>query len=220
MILTRQKIRMLLLLLILSLSVGVVLMVFTRERLAPPEQIAEDIAVEADAALADFSYTQLEGGRTKWELKAVRGTHDTERNKTLLEDVEAEFFGATAADNIVMTAAEAEADLELETLEARGNVVMTMATGYRLKTSVLEYVGSKTAQQEKTLPQEQIERRDSAPAPPAGAEGLIRTAAFVELESDKIKIQGQGLTYFIGPRVLHIHSNVEAQIYPGADARE
>ncbi|MDY0211446.1 MAG: LPS export ABC transporter periplasmic protein LptC [Desulfuromonadaceae bacterium] len=215
MILTRQKIRTLLLVLMLSLSVGVVLMVFTRERLTPPEQIAEDIAVEADAALSDFRYTQLEAGRTKWKLNAARGTHDTERNKTLLEEVQAEFFGDTAADNIIMTAAEAEADLELETIEARGNVVMTMAKGYRLKTQVLEYVGNPTTEREHPRLQEQIDRRDSPRAQAGGVDGMVKTAAFVELESDKIKIQGQGMTYLIEPRILHLRSDVKAQIYFG-----
>jgi hypothetical protein len=79
---------------------------------------------------------------------------------------------------------------------------MTMAKGYRLKTSVLEYVGGQTVNHDST--------HDVA----GGAAGIIRTAAFVELESDKIKIQGQGMTYLIEPRVLRIHNNVEAQLYP------
>ncbi len=217
MILTRRKIRLLLLVLMLSLSVGVVLIIFTRERLTQPEQITEDIAVEADAALSDFRYTQLEEGHTKWKLAAVRGTHDTEHNKTLLEDVQAEFFGETAADNIVMTAAEAEADLELQTIEARGNVVMTMAKGYRLKTPVLEYVGTPTARRKGSQPHELDENGKPSVA---SAGGMIKTTAFVELESDKINIQGQGMTYLVEPRILHIHNNVEAQIYPSENMKE
>ncbi len=214
MIFTRRNIRMVLLVLLLSLSGGVVLLVFTHKRLVPPEQISEDMALAADARLSDFRYTQLEAGRIKWILAAGRGTHDTKRSRTLLEEVRAEFFGDTAADNIVMTAAEADADIELEKIEARGDVVMTMMRGYRLKTPVLEYVGDKALALENLQRQDQMVKSNLSHIPDGNAGGIIRTAAYVELESDKINIQGHGMTYQLEPRVLSIHNDVEAQIFP------
>ena len=203
-ILTRQKIRIVLMGLILVFSLGLGVVIFTQQRLEDKEEIVEDIAVEADAALRHFTYTQIEDGQPKWDLEAERGTHDAKRNITNLEEIRAEFFGDTPNESLSMTADTAEASLDKETLEARGNVVVTTASGYRLRTPVLEY--------------------SKGTGEGAGAQGdnetggVIHTTEEVDFEAKKVRIQGVGMTYQIGPRFLQIHSDVRARFFPHTES--
>lgn len=210
MTITRQKIRIVLLGLILVLSLGVGIIVFTHQRLETKEDIIEDIAVEADAALNQFTYTQIEDGRAKWDLEAQRGIHDAERNVTNLDDIHAEFFGDSADEDIIMTADTAQAYLDKEIIEARGNVVITTASGYRLRTPALEY--SKHAHHD-------VSRHDED----KDLQGFIYTSEAVDFEAEDVRIQGTGMTYEIGPRFLRIHADVTARFYPrsssGAESR-
>jgi len=198
--LTRQKIRIVLLGLILAFSLGVGVVIFTHQRLEEKEEIIEDVAVEADAALHHFTYTQIEEGQPKWDLEAERGTHDAKRNITNLVDIRAEFFGDTPNESLTMTADSAQASLDNETIEARGNVIVTTASGYQLRTSVLEY-----SQRIK----EDTNHQDSS-----SFDGVIHTNEKVDFETDKMRIQGLGMTYQIGPRFLQIHNDVRARIFP------
>jgi LPS export ABC transporter protein LptC len=201
MTITRQKIRIVLLGLILVLSLGVGIAVFTHQRLETEEDIIEDITVEADATLNQFTYTQIEDGRTKWELEAQRGIYDAERNVADLDDIHAEFFANSADENITMTADAAQAYLDKGIIEARGNVVITTASGYRLRTPALEY--SKHAQHD-------VSRHGEG----EDLQGFIYTSEVVDFEAEAVRIQGTGMTYEIGPRFLRIHTDVTAHFYP------
>jgi LPS export ABC transporter protein LptC len=201
MTITRQKIRIVLLGLILVLSLGVGIAVFTHQRLETEEDIIEDITVEADATLNQFTYTQIEDGRTKWELEAQRGIYDAERNVADLDDIHAEFFANSADENITMTADAAQAYLDKGIIEARGNVVITTANGYRLRTPALEY--SKHAQHD-----------ISGHGEGEDLQGFIYTSEVVDFEAEAVRIQGTGMTYEIGPRFLRIHTDVTAHFYP------
>jgi LPS export ABC transporter protein LptC len=174
--------------------------IFTHQRLEEKEEIIEDVAVEADAALRHFTYTQIEEGQPKWDLEAESGTHDAKRNVTNLVDVRAEFFGEDPNESLTMTADSAQASLNNETIEARGNVVVTTASGHQLRTSVLEY--SKRI------------KEDTGSQDNSSFDGVIHTAEKVDFETDKMRIKGLGMTYQIGPRFLQIHSDVRARIFP------
>ncbi|MDY0290763.1 MAG: LPS export ABC transporter periplasmic protein LptC [Desulfuromonadaceae bacterium] len=200
MMLTRQKIRIILLGLIFMFSLGVGIVIFTHQGLEEKEDILEDIVIEADAALNRFVYTQIEDGQLKWDLEAEQGTHDAKRNITNLIDIDAEFFGETPNESVTMTADTAEAHLDEETIEARGNVIVTTASGYRLRTQVLEY---------SKRPRNAGDNQENSEAG-----GVIYTAEPVAFEADKIRIQGVGMTYQLESRFLQIHSNVSARIFP------
>lgn len=194
---TRQKIRIILLGLILLFSLGVVIMIFTHQEMEDTEEIMQDIAVEADAALSHFTYTQIENGKAKWNLEAEHGTHDAKSNVTNLGNVHAEFFGDTSEGDITMTADTAEASLDEETIIARGNVIITTASGYRLKSPTLKYSRAKSEDQSE----------DTTVA-------LIHTSEPVYFEGQGIHIQGVGMTYRIESRFLQIHDDVRAHVRP------
>ncbi|MGM0415916.1 MAG: LPS export ABC transporter periplasmic protein LptC [Thermodesulfobacteriota bacterium] len=202
--LTRQKIRIILLGLILLFSLGVGITIFTHQRLDEREEIIEDITVEADAALNQFTYTQIEDGEPKWDIEAERGTHDAKANITNLVDIKAEFFGDTPNGSITMTANTAEAMLDSETIVARGDVVVTTASGYQLRTTELEYS------------KQNIEKADTSRD--SNVDGVIHSREIVEFEGDKLRIQGLGMTYQIGPRFLQIHNEVSAHILPHSES--
>ena len=197
--LTRQKIRIILLGLILFFSLGIGVAIFTHQRLDEREEIIEDIAVESDAALHQFTYTQIEEGEPQWDIEAERGTHNAKRNITNLVDIKAEFFGDTPNGSITMTADTAEAMLESETIVARGDVVVTTASGYQLRTTELEYTKHNSEK--------------SGPRGDSNVDGVILSREMVEFEGDGIRIQGVGMTYQIGPRFLQIHNEVNARIF-------
>ncbi|MFN2257163.1 MAG: LPS export ABC transporter periplasmic protein LptC [Desulfuromonadaceae bacterium] len=183
-------------------SLGVGIIIFTHQRLEEKEEIIEDVAVEADAALHYFTYTQIEDGEPQWDLEAERGTHDAKRNITNLVEIRAEFFGDVPNESITMTADTAEARLDKETIEARGNVIVVTASGYRLRTPMLEY--------------SKISRDDTDARGNKEADGVIRTSENVDIEADNVRIKGVGMTYKIAPRLLKIHSDVRARIFPQA----
>lgn len=197
--LTRQKIRIILLGLILAFSLGVGMIIFTHQRLEEPEEIIEDISVESDAVLNHFTYTQIEEGQPKWNLKAEHGTHDAKHNITDLVNIRAEFFGDTPNGSLTMTADTAQASLDDDTIVAHGDVVLTTASGYRLRTPLLEY-SQRTTRQADALGNSE-------------ADGVIQTSKEVDFETDNMRIKGVGMTYQIESRLLQIHNDVSARIF-------
>jgi LPS export ABC transporter protein LptC len=197
--LTRQKIRIILMGLIFAISLGVVIVIFTHQRLEEKEDIIADVEVKADASLNNFTYTQIENSKPKWDLEAEHGTHDAQQNVTNLVNIHAEFFGDTPNTSLTMTADTARAWLDDERIEARGNVIVTTASGYRLTTDVLEY-------SKKSV--------DDGSSQANSGGGIISTDEAVDFETDTMRLQGVGMTYFIEPRVLKIHHKVSARVLP------
>ena len=189
-IISRQKIRLTLLAVIIALVGGVISMVLTHQRIEGEEQIVDDIAVEADAALSDFTYTQTEDGAVRWDMKAAGASHVSDTDETYLVDIQVKFFADNPAQNILMTADEARANLTEEVIEARGDVVVTMQQGYRLNTPVLFYYGSASN----------------------GEHGVIQTSERVTFNSDNIVLRGRGMRYDMASGKLQLQSEVEADI--------
>ncbi len=139
---------------------------------------------EADIRIQDFVFTEVGQDSIRWEVKSKSAQYQKKQNLAIFDQVQIKL--TTKEGKVVtMTGDKGEMLTDKKDLEIKGHVVITADTGEKFSTDYLRY---------------------------SDAQKKIYTDAPVVVESDRMKIQGVGLTIFIDKGELTLSSGVKAMI--------
>ncbi|MBN2645169.1 MAG: LPS export ABC transporter periplasmic protein LptC [Desulfuromonadaceae bacterium] len=187
---SRQQLRRFLLLALIFFCAAMVGLVFFSRRAPGPQQIVEEIKMDADVALESFSYPESRDGVAQWTLEADSAHHDLQADATHLEGVRFHLFNGGQGGDILLTAQQGEAAIERRVVTVSGDVELHTAEGYQLTTARLNYQGEQ------------------------GAQGMVQTDEPVSMRSAMLHLTGRGLSYDVARRRLKIPAQVRAVLYP------
>jgi LPS export ABC transporter protein LptC len=146
---------------------------------------------DEDVLLKGLRYSEWEGDRLSWSMKAERTRYHHDRKKATLEVVEVTFF-PTSGGKMFLWAGAVDFDLETRDLVARESVRGKSDQGYVIVTENLFYDGRKRE---------------------------VSTDDKVTLEKDRLTIQGVGLKGSLGDHRFRLLSAVSAVFSPQEAAR-
>lgn len=139
---------------------------------------------EADVRIQDFVFTEVGQDSIRWEVKSKSAQYQKKQNLAVFEEVQVTL---TTKEGKVfrMTGDRGEMLTDKKDLEIKGHVVITADSGEKFSTDYLRY---------------------------SDAQKKIYTDAPVVVESERIKIQGVGLSIFVDKGELLLSSRVRARI--------
>lgn len=139
---------------------------------------------EADVRIENFVFTEVGRDNMRWEVKSNTAQYEKKHNLAIFDQV---WVKLTAPDGkvFVMTGDRGEMLTDKKDLEITGHVVITADSGEKFSTDYLKYSDSMKK---------------------------IYTDAPVVMESERIKVQGAGLSIFIDKGELALSSGVKASI--------
>lgn len=139
---------------------------------------------EADVRIENFVFTEVGRDNMRWEVKSNTAQYEKKHNLAIFDQV---WVKLTAPDGkvFVMTGDRGEMLTDKKDLEITGHVVITADSGEKFSTDYLKYSDSMKK---------------------------IYTDAPVVMESERIRVQGTGLSIFIDKGELALSSGVKASI--------
>lgn len=160
--------------------------VFSTMRMAGEKKtnIIKILPDEADIRIQDFVFTEVGQDNIRWEVKSKSAQYQKKQNLALFDQVQIKLT-TKEGKILVMTGDKGEMLTDKKDVEIRGHVVITSDTGEKFSTDYLRYTDARKK---------------------------IYTDAPVFMESERMKIQGIGLTIFIDKGELTLASGVRATI--------
>jgi len=176
--------------LLIVIALGLVVFLAVRIYLMQPESpLPEDAPTASssgsDLELSDVTFTETEAGEALWTLKADKANYTKSAQFADFKGVEVVFYGPGKTRRAFLRAHSAEADLTTHEIVARGQVRLEMAEGGQLQSESLYY------------------RHDEA---------TLWTDKMVRFEHLGARIDGQGMTYTLEEKLLHLESDVSAYV--------
>jgi len=138
-----------------------------------------------DLELRDVTFTQTEDGEPVWTLKAERADYTQAAKLADFYEIEVVFFGPDRLERARLRARSGEADLTTHQVVARGAVELVTVDGAVLKSEVLNY---------------------------RHVDATLWTDSPVTFERLGARIEGQGMTYSLDRKLLHLESDVSAYV--------
>jgi LPS export ABC transporter protein LptC len=169
--------------------VGMVLALFVGTQLQEVERLQptfmdESTGNSASVTLTDFDYRDVKEGRTRWALRAAEAQYFSDKQETILNQVNATFYLKDGRE-VRLQGDQGVFYNHTKNIEVRGNIRLSSAEGYSLKTDLLVY---NRAQQ------------------------LIYTDAPVRIEGEGLTLTGLGMKFEIDKRSLSILENIETEL--------
>lgn len=187
---SRERLRLLLIsIVIIFCSVLIVRVVFY-DRAPSTADVIEGIAIEADVALREFSYTETEAGVAKWTLKADSAEHDFSEDVTILENVRLDVFNQGEAGDVHLTSKSGRANLNTRDVTVRGNVIITTENDYQFESESVTFHGQ------------------------ASDDGVVVSEDAVRITSQQLEITGRGIEVDLAHGTFLIKKNVTAVYLP------
>ncbi|NLA42380.1 MAG: LPS export ABC transporter periplasmic protein LptC [Smithella sp.] len=171
--------------LIIFVLAGAVFFVYLRAPGGKKENMVRILPDEADVCIEDFFYTEVGKDDLRWEVKAKTAQYQKKRNLALFDQVQMKLI-TRKGKTFVMTGDKGEMRTDTKDVEIRGHVAATADTGEKFST---EYVRYSDVRKE------------------------IYTDAPVLMETNRMKIQGVGLSILMDNEELALASGVKAKIY-------
>jgi LPS export ABC transporter protein LptC len=176
------------LLLVLAVAIAVILLVVISKRYRPEDQLQAVIKAlpeGIDVSLEEIDYTHIEGGVARWRLVAHEVTRQADTQIMLVKNPLLEFFNDQGTPDGELQASTGKISDDYQQVDLKGDVVLKRADGYTLYTDRLEYDHKKQ---------------------------VAKTNAPVRLVSDKMTMNGTGMTYRVAKRRLVLNSAVNGII--------
>lgn len=127
---------------VLALTVGLTLLLLggaLRSRLEKPQQPQETaLDSEAEMTLKGMEYTELQGGKRVWTLRAAEAKYFQEEQKTLLASVQVTFF-LDSGDKVLLESQEGVLYAGSKDIEMWNAVRASLPGGYDLATDHARY---------------------------------------------------------------------------------
>lgn len=154
-----------------------------------PEEILETLPRNVDLSLKKINYTETREGRRHWSLVADSAAHNAKDGTTRLKNIRMTFYGQQG--DYSLTAANGEMQIDTRRVSVWDDVVIESPQGFTLYTERLDYNEKKRQ---------------------------VRSDRPIHLVSDRVEIDGVGMTLDVESHSLKILSAVEARF--GADQHE
>lgn len=150
-----------------------------------PEEILETLPRNVDLSLKKINYTETREGRRHWTLEADSAAHSAKDGTTRLKNIRMTFYGKQG--DYSLTAANGEMQVDTRQVSVWDDVVIKCPQGYTLYSDRLDY---------------------------SEAKRQIRSEMPIHLVSDRVEIDGVGMTLDVETHSLKILSAVEARFAP------
>lgn len=148
------------------------------------ENILKILPDEADVQIADFVYTEVGQDKMRWEIKAKTAQYQKKQNLALFDQVHLTLT-TPEGKSFIMTGDKAEMLTDKKDVEIKGHVVIISDKGEKFSTDYIHYTDARKK---------------------------IYTEAPVVMESERMKIQGVGLSILMNEGELTLFSKVKATI--------
>jgi len=176
------------LLLVLALVIAVILLVVIAMRYRPEVQlqaVVKALPEGIDVSLEEIDYTHIEGGVARWRLVAHEVKRQADTQVMIVQNPRLEFYDEQGNADGELQAMSGEVSDDYQQVHLQGDVVLKRADGYTLFTDRLEY-----------------DHREQ----------LAETDAPVRLVSDRMTVNGIGMTYKSFEKKLVLKSAVNGVI--------
>ena len=178
------------LLLVLALVIAVILLVVIFTRYRPEDQlpaVVKALPQGIDVSLEEIDYTHIEGGAARWRLIAHEVKRLADTQVMIVKNPVLEFYNEQGAADGELQALSGEVSNDYQHVYLQGDVVLKRADGYTLFTDRLEYDHKKQ---------------------------FAETDAPVRLVSDRMTMNGIGMTYDVPKQRLVLKATVKGVIEP------
>ncbi|OQY19979.1 MAG: LPS export ABC transporter periplasmic protein LptC [Desulfobacteraceae bacterium 4572_35.1] len=188
----RAHIRYFLIMAVVAICAALVVAVLLYDRVQQPEQVLQDVVMQADVTLHELNYTESENGLARWNLVADSAAHDVAEETTAIGNVRLKLFNQEQFGDVELTANTGTINMTTRQVHAKGDVIITTQNGYRFTTDSVDFAGNSTEN------------------------GVITTDEEVHITSAGFSITGTGLVGDIAGGTFVLKKNVTAVYYPQA----
>ncbi len=186
-----RKIKLTLVTAIGLIAAFVVVTVWTNlqaRKVSPEHEKASKITDAADVRLEKIRFVEDKHGEKTWELEATAIQQYQDQNVLVIEDVKVTVFTKDGKAHVI-SGKEGKVHQDSRNVELVGNVLLTSAEGYQLRTRSVAY---------------------------RHADKKIATSDPVEIEGDQIRVLGRGMVVDLEAKTFKILGQVKTQWTGGA----
>ena len=178
-------------LLVLALVLALALLVVIVMRYSMESQLESVIKAlpkGVDVSLEDIDYTHIEDGQPRWRLVSHQVERKSSSGTLGLNRPELKFFDEHGEPAGSMRALRGEVSSDYQTVKLNGDVVLKHTSGYTLQMESLDY---DHATQE------------------------VTTSAHVLMVAEGLRLEGDGLVFYLKEKRLQLNADVEGFLDPG-----